>query len=371
MALDLEGRRVTLIGGAGFIGHHLALALRERGADVHVIDALAVNNLGSHQADDGDSPHRSMYLDMLSERLDLLRAAEIPVHVQDACDHDALTSLLDAFRPTAVVHLAAVAHAQRAAHDPRASFDNSVLTLQNTLEWARGHTPHVVYFSSSLVYGRFRTTEVTEDARCEPVGVYGTHKYCGERLVRAYHDTYGLPYTVIRTSALYGERCVSRRVGQVFIESALRGGELRIDGDGTSRLDFTYIGDLVDGTLRVLRSPAAHNQTFNLTFGSSRSLSELVDVLIRHFPDLDVRYGPGDAATPERGTLAIDKARRLLGFEPRYPLEEGFISYIDWYRQRVEAHATESASPNDRVPGSGVVAGDERPSAGATAWPAS
>ena len=80
-------------------------------------------------------------------------------------------------------------------------------------------------------------------------------KFGGEKLVIAYGQVFGLPFTIIRPSALYGERCISRRVGQVFIENALRGQDLVIKGDGDECLDFTYIGDLVDGAVSATRMP--------------------------------------------------------------------------------------------------------------------
>ncbi len=102
-----------------------------------------------------------------------------------------------------------------------------------------------------MVYGNFEGEAVKEDRRCEPMGIYGALKYAGEKLVIAYNQVFDLPYTIVRPSALYGERCVSRRVGQAFIENALRGKDLVINGDGTDALDFTYIGDLIQGVMLI------------------------------------------------------------------------------------------------------------------------
>ena len=93
-----------------------------------------------------------------------------------------------------------------------------------------------------------------EDTACEPLGIYGALKFAGEKMVIAYNQVFGLPYTIVRPSALYGERCVSRRVGQIFIENALLGQEIVVNGDGSDGLDFTYIQDLVDGLTRVHRA---------------------------------------------------------------------------------------------------------------------
>ena len=94
-----------------------------------------------------------------------------------------------------------------------------------------------------MVYGHFKEEFVNEESICEPIGIYGALKFGGEKLVIAYNQVFDLPYTIIRPSALYGERCVSCRVGQIFIENALTTGEIMISGDGADSLDFTYIGD--------------------------------------------------------------------------------------------------------------------------------
>lgn len=324
--------RIALVGGAGFVGHHLALALARRGARPVVIDGLAVNNLLALTAA-ADHPLRGFYLRLLHERIDLLREAGIPLHVIDARDYLKLSLLIGEIRPQAIIHLAAVAHADRSNKDPYSTFDHSTRTLENSLDCARSYgVEHFVYFSSSMVYGNFRSETVDEGHPLEPVGIYGALKVGGEKLVIAYHQVFGLPYTIVRPSALYGPRCVSRRVCQTFVEAALTGAPLRMAGDGTDRLDFTYIDDLVEGICLVLERSEARNEVFNLTHGAARSIAELAEVVRRHFPDARIERTPRDALMPSRGTLSIEKARRLLGYAPAHPLEKGMERYIEWYR---------------------------------------
>lgn len=334
MIPEVRNRRIALIGGAGFIGHNLALRLRKLEADVHVVDSLQVNNLGAFSSAIGD-PNKALYLHLINARMQLLNEHAVPLHVVDARDYHALSRTLSEIRPEVVVQLAAIAHANRSNKDPFSTFDHSLRTLENALDFARGEGMGVsrfVYFSSSMVYGNFNGYAVTEDSRCEPMGIYGALKYGGERLVVAYNQVFNLPYTIVRPSALYGQRCVSRRVGQAFIENALRGISLTVNGDGSDELDFTYINDLVQGLVLCIAHPAAENQIFNLTYGGARSLNQMIDIMRREFPGIDVKYNPRDALMPERGTLSIEKARRLLGYEPQFPLEKGFVDYIAWYK---------------------------------------
>jgi nucleoside-diphosphate-sugar epimerase len=247
----LAGRRITLIGGAGFIGHNLALELKRRGADVSIVDGLQVNNLLSLHGEQQAPAERDLHLRIINQRLDMMRAAGIPLYVEDARDYQRLSLVLGRLQPQVIVLLAAVAHASRSNKDPFHTFDHSFRTLENGLDIARaesGSVEQFIYFSSSMVYGNFDGIAVTEDAPCNPIGIYGALKFGGEKLVIAYNQVFQLPFTIIRPSALYGERCVSQRVGQVFIENAIQGRDIVIKGDGTESLDFTYIGDLVDGS---------------------------------------------------------------------------------------------------------------------------
>jgi nucleoside-diphosphate-sugar epimerase len=328
-----KGKVVALVGGAGFIGHNLALELKALGAEPHVIDGLQVNNMGAFTSGLNSNPNNNLYVGFINLRLDLLRQAKIPLHVIDARDYHVLSPCLNAIKPDVVVHLAAVAHANRSNKDPFSTFDHSMRTLENALDSVKDRKPHFIYLSSSMVYGNFEGDAVTEDRRCDPMGIYGALKYGAEKLVIAYNQVFDLPYTIIRPSALYGERCVSRRVGQAFIENAIRGKSLTINGDGTDGLDFTYIKDFCQGVLRVIAKPEARSEVFNITYGSARSLNDLAGMVLEHFPRLQVTHNTRDALMPERGTLSVDKARRLLGYDPQFPVDKGFVQYIQWYKQ--------------------------------------
>ena len=336
----IKDRRITIIGGAGFIGHNLALHLKGLGAEVSIIDGLEVNNLTSVLGNRDNLPHPHLSHTVLNERLQLLREADIPLYVQDARDYHPLTHLMNKTKPQVILHLAAVSHATRSNKDPYSTFDHSLRTLENALDFSRGNVEHFIFLSSSMVYGHFKEGQVNEEDHCEPLGIYGALKYSGEKIVIAYNQVFDLPYTIIRPSALYGERCISRRVGQIFIENALLGNEIAINGDGTDGLDFTYIQDLVEGLTKVIQSPNSKNQIFNLTYGAARSISDMVEILRQHFPKISVRSIPKDSLMPDRGTLSVDKARSLIGYEPTWPIEKGYPQYIAWYKELFERYPT-------------------------------
>ncbi|ANK81333.1 MAG: nucleoside-diphosphate sugar epimerase [Rhizobiales bacterium NRL2] len=331
----LKGRKVVIIGGAGFIGHNMALTMKQAGVDVAVVDSLGVNNYYAIERERYTNPNGEIYLNFIKQRMNLLHEARVPFVEMDARDYHGLSETMEDLNPDAIVHLAAVAHANRSNKDPYSTFDHSLRTLENALDVARSSRLNVdrfVYFSSSMVYGTFADGVVDEETSCNPLGIYGALKFAGEKMVIAYNQVFGLPFTIIRPSALYGERCVSRRVGQALIENALRGNTLTINGDGSDCLDFTYVQDLIGGVMGALTSKDAANEIFNLTYGDARSLNQMVDIIRQHFPGIDVKHNPRDSLMPERGTLNVDKARSLIGYDPQYPLERGFVDYIDWYK---------------------------------------
>ena len=332
----ITNKSIVLIGGAGFIGHNLALTLKKAGARVTIIDSLHVNSLLSFASSNYDEENRDLYYRIINQRLDLLREADIPINVQDVRDYNALCHLLTEINPEVIIHLAAVAHANKSNKDPYSTFDHSSRTLENMLDNARNKQFNVkrfIYFSSSMVYGNFKGGMVTEETVCEPLGIYGALKYGGEKLVIAYNQVFDVPYTIVRPSALYGQRCVSRRVGQIFIENALKGVPLKISGDGSDRLDFTYIEDLSNGIVKILENESSENQVFNITYGESRSIKDMIEIIEEHFPGIEVQYLPKDKLMPARGTLCVDKAKKLIGYAPQYPLEKGIVKYINWYKE--------------------------------------
>lgn len=333
----LKGQRILLVGGAGFIGHNLGLELAHMGAEVMIADNLMINSLIENCFMPGQAPvQRQAYQDFLLSRFALLRDAG--VHLRN-CDARILTDLgrvFEEYEPTKVVHLAAIASAVDAKAEPGLCFDLQLITLRNVLELVRPRVDRinqVMFMSSSTVYGDFEGASVDETTFPRPEGIYANAKFMGERLVRTYRTQYGLGTTVIRPSALYGERCISQRVSQKFVENALTGKPLLLEGGGDGRLDFTYIKDLVQGQVRALalHDGPQNSNTFNITFGNARTIKELADIVDSVVPGTILEERPRAVDKPVRGTLSTDRAKSVLGFEPEWPLETGYKQYCEWY----------------------------------------
>ncbi len=323
-------KKILLVGGCGFIGHNLSLYLKKLGHSPVIVDSLSVNNI--YSLDNLEIKNQALYKSILESRVSLLKKNEIDLIIQDARNYNSISKLYAEINPEIIIHLAAVSHANRSNKDPHTTFDHSLRTLENTLDYAKSYKTHVIYMSSSMVYGNFEGKDVDENTECKPIGIYGTLKYAGELMLKAYNQVFDLPYTIIRPSALYGERCVSRRVGQIFIENAIQNLDININGDGNDKLDFTYIEDLVRGITYCCENKNAINQTFNITYGNSRKINDLIDILKSEFPMINIIYKEREKFMPERGTLKISKANNMLNFRAEHAIESGYLKYISWYK---------------------------------------
>lgn len=334
-SINLTGERIMLIGGAGFIGHHLALELRERGAEVMVVDNLQINNLVKVISDPELDPiRRQLYVNFVLDRFQLMREKGVILEASDARMLTELTRAFNTFSPTKAVHLAAIASAVTANKMPSLAYDLQITTLRNLLELCQlkeSVCAQVMFLSSSTVYGDFENDSVDETVRPQPKGVYANGKYIGERMVREANRLFGLDYTIIRPSALYGIRCISGRVSQKFVENALSGKPLLLEGGGGGMLDFTHIDDLVEGMVRSLAVPGGRSRTFNITFGNARKISELATIIKEIIPEAILEERPAAPEKPKRGTLHIHRAKEFLGFVPSRPLETGYRDYCQWY----------------------------------------
>ena len=327
-------KKITILGGAGFIGHNLAIRLKSIGYQCQIIDSLTVNNLKAKKHT--NVRNKTLFKKVLNERFKLLDRSKIKTIQNDLKLNGEFTKKIINFKPDIIIHLAAVSHANISNIDPEYTFDNSLITLMNTLKITKKIKSHLIFFSSSMVYGNFNGKKVDENTKCNPIGIYGNLKLAGEMMVKSYSHVFQFPYTIIRPSALYGERCVSRRVGQIFIENALQGLDLEINGDGEEKLDFTYIQDLIHGIERVILSKKSKNQIFNLTYGQGRTMGDMIKIIKKNFPNIKVRFKKRDKLVPKRGGLNINKAKKLIGYKPKFSIEKGYQKYIDWYKSFYE-----------------------------------
>lgn len=319
-----------LIGGAGFVGAHLARRLLDAGDEVTVLDACI----------DYERSEPAFAADVRDwRRRVLLAGAE--VLRGDVRDAAALRALLVARSPANVVHLANLPLADVAAADPevaRASIVDGSLQVLEAIAGLR-RRPSLTYVSSSMVYGHFACEPQGEAGPLRPLSTYGRLKLDAERRVRALARREGVTATIVRPSAVYGPGDLNGRVLQRLVEAATGGVPFALKAPASARMDFTWVEDLAAGLHAAALRASGPPRAYNVTTGAARSLGEAIAIVRGHVPGLEVRDHGFDATAPRRGSLDIGRARRELGWTPRWTLEAGLESYLAFARTRARAAA--------------------------------
>jgi UDP-glucose 4-epimerase len=319
---------VVVTGGCGFIGSHVVKVLSDGGACV-----VAVDSFQRYQAADPAQVARMQEY----RAKHLLSAAE--VEQMDVKDADAVGDLLRTVNPTHIVHAAGMPLATVARTQPWHAHGSILTGTFNMLEAARqcDSLQRFVYISSSMIYGNFAHAVMPETGPMRPVELYGGLKLAAEELVRCYSRMYKLPVTVVRPTSVYGPTDLNGRVVELTLQGARDGIDVRVSNPDSTFLDFSYVGDVADGiALATLRSRELEC-TFNISYGSARSLGELMSILKQMYPH--AAFVPTYEADfrPNRGALNITRAREQLGFRPCADLETGLRLYNQFVEQNSAA----------------------------------
>jgi len=305
--------KVLVTGGAGFIGSNLVRALLERGDDVRVLDNFSTGNRGNLEG---------LGVEIVEGEL---RSYE-RVHA--------------ATRGAEVVyHLGALGSVPRSVQDPLTSNAVNVEGTLNVLLAARDEgVRRVVYSSSSSVYGNSGALPRTEEMPTDPISPYGVAKLAAERYCVSFSRVYhGFETVVLRYFNVFGERqspfSQYAAVVPLFVTAIADGRPVTIFGDGEQSRDFTYVGNVVDATIRAGGAPDASGAIFNIAAGAPGSVNLLADtigrILDRPVEKLHAEPRPGDV----RDSWAdLTAAERVLGYRPSVDLEAGLRLTIDSLR---------------------------------------
>jgi nucleoside-diphosphate-sugar epimerase len=315
-------RNVLITGGGGFIGSYLVKNFLKTGYQPIIYDAFI------HYV----SPLESKYQQFLSLRFKDIKD-QIIIERGDTRDKFNLEKTIKNYRPEIIVHLAALPIADLSFKYTEEAVGSILQGTINILDIIKDvdFVERFVYTSSSMVYGDFVKCPAEEDQMKKPKDIYGGTKLSGEIMVETYARRYGIKYSIIRPSAVYGPTDVNRRVSQIFMESAISGKELLLHGGGQNMLDFSFVEDTADGFFLAATEKNGENEVFNITCGEGRSLLEFVEILKNYIPELSYKNVEQQVFRPKRGSLDISKAKKLLGYSPKYNLEDGIKKYYDFY----------------------------------------
>ena len=317
----VEGWTIVLTGGAGFIGTSLALRLVEKNRVVLF-----------------DNFHR----DALAREPGLANHRNVRVVRGDVCDRAAVDEVVEG--ADAVLHLAAIAGVDTVMKHPVTTMKVSLLGTANVLDaaWKTGCCKRFVDFSTSEVFGRYAYNVGEGDVTAlgavgEARWTYAVSKLATEHLAHTYYKEHGFPSVTVRPFNIFGPRQVGEGAIHHFIARALRNEPLTVHNDGSQIRSWCYVDDIVEGVLLTLERPEAVGHTFNI--GNPRSTVTIHhlarDVVRLAGSASDIRFVSWPFPDVELRVPNIDKARKLLGYEPRVDLEEGLDRTIAWYRRQL------------------------------------
>jgi len=326
---DANLKRWLITGGCGFIGINLIerILRDEPGAAIRVLDNLSV---GERE----DLAQVCQFQEVPLSAMDV-HAGGVELVIGDVRDAVAMEDVCRG--ADIIVHLAANAGVAQSMENPRFDCEANVIGTFNMLEAARlNKVSNFIFASSGAPLGE-QEPPIHEEKVPRPVSPYGAGKLAGEAYCSAYYHAYGIKTVILRFGNVYGPRSKHKSsVVAKFIKNALNGELLEVYGDGNQTRDFIYIKDLVEAIILAARSNLG-GEVFQIATYRETTVKELtgqlVTLLKQAVPNLEVNvyYGekrPGDVI---RNYSDISKARRLLGFEPRYDLERGLKETIAWY----------------------------------------
>lgn len=319
-----------ITGGLGLIGSNIARQLIENN---HVDKVVCLDHFGRYVSTlkNGFMDYRALRIKGIEDKIIVERG--------DSKYYSIVHNLLEKYKPDYIFHLAALPLAKLDNLNCQEALEGSVETTTafleciNTINKHSGYLPkRFVYASSSMVYGDFQASIATEEHPTNPKEIYGTMKLSGEIITRGLGNFYNIPFSIIRPSAVYGPTDMNRRVSQIFMDKAFNNEILKINGADES-LDFTYVKDIAKGFILSATNDSGIGETFNITHGKAHTLLEYVQELEKYFPNIEYEVTPRDEFRPMRGTLCIDKAKTLLGYEPNYTLEKGIYEYYHFLKE--------------------------------------
>jgi nucleoside-diphosphate-sugar epimerase len=292
---------LLIVGGAGFIGAHVAEQAIAAGRRVRLFDARPPLGALSRIASGADHVAGDV-----RDRAALADAAA-------GCD--------------VIVNCAAVVGPVRARAAPDLAFAVNVGGVFNVLEVARAGGQRVVNISTATLYGnRPELGLLTEDSPPEPVSLYDATKLMGETLCTSYRKTYGVAACSIRTGFVYG---LGSGIGKYFVPAALAGEAVEEDSGAEHPCDFTYVVDLASGILRAAEAAELAEPVYNVSTGVLRTRGELAAAVRRAVPGAIIRQGGGrNPKLHIRGACDVGRAARDLGYRPRFTLEAGIADWV-------------------------------------------
>lgn len=312
-------KKVLVTGAAGFVGSHVAEKLLERGDIVVGIDNF-------DDTYDRKFKEENLAVNAKSEGFNFIEG--------DICNQELIKSIFEREKPDSVLHLAARVDTRKAVDIP---LDYIKVNIDGTIHLLDGaknnNVSNFVFVSSSSVYGNSTKVPWSEESSAdEPISPYGATKRAGELFAHSYHHNFDLNVTCLRYFNVYGERNRPTMVPYIWAEKILKGEEIEISGDGSRKRDYTYVGDIVNGTISAIDNPLQF-EVINLGNNNPVSLNELLAVFEKVIGvKAKVKSRPSHKASVEETYADVRKAKKMFGWQPTTTIEKGVERLVAWFK---------------------------------------
>lgn len=307
---------ILVTGGAGFIGSHVVRALLKKGETVTIIDNF----------DD--------FYDPAIKRKNIA-SLDCEIAPVDLRDEQEIHQLLKRVKPDAMIHLAARAGVRPSIQNPKLYIDTNITGTLHLLEAARAIGCHRFLFaSSSSVYGLSKVVPFHEALPLpQTLSPYAATKLAGEQLCGNFSSLYGMRTICLRFFTVYGPAQRPDLAIHRFTDAISRGEPIKQFGDGSTRRDYTYIDDIVQGVLGAMSYEGETFDIFNLGENETTTLSSLIAMIEKAVGrQAIIEHLPEQAGDMPLTCADISKARRLLGYQPTTPLSAGIPKFVEWYQ---------------------------------------
>jgi len=303
--------KVAVTGGAGFIGSNLTHRLVSEGYDVVVIDDLSTGLISNVDQE------------------------KCEFHQVSITDPQALNTALKGCET--IFHLAARGSVPRSIKNPVATHDVNATGTLNVLEAARTTGAHIIFSSSSSVYGRNMALPKDESMWLGPMTPYAASKLAAEGYVQAYAAAYGLPTTLLRFFNVFGPRQRPDHeyaaVLPKWIWLAMQGAPIDVYGDGTASRDFTYIDTVLDIAMTAMKEKVITEGAMNLAYGNRIFLNETIEMLKKHFPELQVNYRTERLGDVKESQNNPELLKRLFPNVHPKPFDAALAETVAWLKE--------------------------------------
>ena len=318
----MNGMRVLILSGHGFIGCHTSNILKGQGHTIGVVDCY-------HQYYTFPDTE---YFPVLEQRK--IHANNDHTYTGRIEDEAFMTKVFSEFKPQRVIHLATYPNAKMVSRNVFDATNNMVSATAVILDLCvKFNVERFIFSSSSMAYGEFNGAIPNEEVICNPNTLYGSYKHQGERMCHTWNREHNLEYTIMRPSALYGTRDMISRVISQMTNSAIKTNKITVQGPD-NRLDFNHVTDVADAFARASTLEEAANETFNCTRGYGRTILEAAELVRDTLGKGDIETKPHDPFYPNRDTLNSDKIKKMLSWNPKVDIEQGIPEYINWFLEQ-------------------------------------